>query len=100
MNYIQLKGGLIKSYWFDDEFYNKNKKIVDELSNIFDEIYKNDCCVFGATETNKNNIELKNKIVNILKIFFDLGIQIENGFTDEDYLNFKEIEDYILNYGG
>ena len=35
MNYIQLKGGLIKSYWFDDEFYNKNKKIVDELSNIF-----------------------------------------------------------------
>ena len=98
MNYIILKGGLIKAYWFDDEFYNENKDLVDKFSNIFDEIYRKDCCVFGATITNKNNTKLKKKICKILKVFFDMGIQIENGFTDEDYLNFKDIEDYILNY--
>ena len=46
--FIVLKSGILKSYWFSNEFIKDNKMLFDELCNIWDEFYSNDCCVFGA----------------------------------------------------
>lgn len=37
---IALKGGLLKSYYFSDEFINDNKNLFNDFCNIWDEIYK------------------------------------------------------------
>ncbi len=99
-NYIIIKGGILKAYNFNDDFMAKYTKEVEEFEKIWDEIYSFDCCVFGASERNKDNKELKNKIVNILEKMYNLDVIIENGFTDEKYNDFESIKDYILNYGG
>lgn len=96
--YIELKGGIIKSYYLNDEFVNDNEKLIDELSTLFDEIYSNDCCVYGASNRHKSNKDLKNKICKIIKPFYDLKITIVNGWDDKVYKNFEDIENYILNY--
>ena len=99
MNYIIIKSGILKAYSFSDEFIKKNKKLVEKFADLFDELYSGNCCVWGAYEKNKNNDDIKKRICDILEIFFDKGVPIQNGFTDEYYNNFKDIKDYIINYG-
>lgn len=96
--YIELKGGIIKSYYLNDEFVKNNEKLIDELSTLFDEIYSNDCCVYGASDRHKGNKELKKRICELLQTFFDRNIKIFNGWNNKVYKNFQDIEDYILNY--
>ena len=96
---ICLKGGLIKSYWFNDNFIEEHEEIFNELGIIFDEIYKNDCCVYGASETNKDNINLKIKLCDILDKFFDLKIEIMNGWDNKIYKSKESYRKYILTYG-
>ena len=99
MNYIIIKSGILKAYDFTDDFIKNNKSVFDEFLNIWDNLYNNNCCVWGAYETHKDNKELKNKIVNTLEKMYNLGVTIENGFTDEVYNNFDDIKNYILDYG-
>lgn len=99
MNYIIIKGGILKAYDFSEEFINKNQELFNQFVNVWDELYSGNCCVWGAADANKDNKNIKNKIVVILEKMFNLGIRIENGFTDEIYNNFEDIKDYILNYG-
>lgn len=82
---IVLKGGILKSYQFSDEFVENNKELVIEFANIWDEFYNNDCCVFGASNTHKDNYDLKIKLCNILDKMFDLNIEIMNGWDDKTY---------------
>ena len=96
---IGLKGGIIKGYNFETFFIESNKKLVNDFADLFDEIYKNDCCVYGASETHKNNDILKNKICNMLDIMFDKNVDIYNDFDNKHYTNKKEYHKYILNYG-
>ena len=51
------------------------------------------------TSLPKDN-ELKARLIDLLKKFYDLGVVFQNNFTDEYYNNFDLIKDYILNYGG
>ena len=99
-NFVILKWGRLKAYNFSDKFYNKNKEIVEEFVNVWDEIYKNHCSATGGSEEVQKNKELKNKMLNVLEKLFNLGVPIENGWDDTYYNNFNEIKDYILNYGG
>ena len=99
MNYIIIKGGILKAYEFSDEFIEKNKDLVEKFADLFDELYTGNCCVYGASETHKNNDDIKKRICDMLEIFYDMGIPIQNGFTDEYYNYFSEIKDYIMNYG-
>lgn len=97
--YIILKGGILKSYYFSEDFLKNNKNLFEQLENIWDELYKNDCCVYGATESNKNNDALKIKLCDILDQFYDLNIEISNGWDNKIYKNKNDYRNYILNYG-
>lgn len=98
-NYIIIKSGILKAYEFNENFIENNNELFNQFVNVWDELYNNNCCVWGAYETHKDNKEIKQKIVDVLEKMYNLGIQIENGFTDEVYNNFEDIKDYILNYG-
>ncbi len=98
-NYVILKWGSLKSYYFTEDFFNKNKKVVEELNKIFDEIYENSCSAIGGSENLQSKYDLKLKFIGILKQLYDLGVPFSNGYTDEYYNSFDEIKDYILNYG-
>lgn len=96
---IVLKGGILKSYNFSDNFIKKNEKIFNDIGNIWDEIYSLDYCVYGANERHKENKELKEKICDILDILFDLNIKICNGCDNKIYKNKNSYRQYILEYG-
>ena len=96
---IVLKGGILKSYNFSDEFIKTNNELFNEFCSIWDELYEHDCCVYGASEHNKNNNNIKNKLCNILDKMFDLNIKIMNGWDDITYKNKQDYKNYILNYG-
>lgn len=98
-NFVILKWGSLKAYNFGTNFYNKHKKIVDELEKIWDEIYENNYGAIGGSDKLQNKQDLKIKLINTLEQIYNLGVPFQNGFTDEHYNNFKEIKDYILNYG-
>ena len=78
---------------------SKNTLLVKEFENIWDEIYNTRCNTMSGSEYLHQNKELKVKLVGILEKFYDLGVPFQNGFTDEYYNNFQDINDYILNYG-
>ncbi len=96
---IVLKGGLLKSYNFSEKFIKNNEQLFNDFCNIWDEIYKFDCCVFGATERNKNNNNLKIRLCDILDKMYDLNIEIFNGWDDTAYTNKEDYRNYILTYG-
>lgn len=96
--YIALKGGLLKSYNFSEEFINKNEQLFNELENIWDEIYSFDCCIFGAIKTNKNNDDLKMRLCNTLDKMYDLNIEIYNDWDNKTYKNKNDYRKYILEY--
>ena len=98
-NYIILKWGSLKSYNFTEEFYNKNKEAVQELEKIWNEIYENSCCAMGGSKNLQSKKDLKLKLIDVLEPLYDLGVPFQNGWSDEYYNNFEEINDYILNYG-
>ena len=98
-NYVILKWGSLKAYNFEEDFFNKNKEVVEEFNKIWEEIYGTCCSATGGSKYLQSKNNLKLKLVSILEQLFDLGVQFENGFTDEYYNNFEEIKDYILNYG-
>lgn len=60
---------------------------------------KNDCCVFGATRSNKNNDELKHRLCDILDKLYDLNIEIMNDWDNKTYKNKNDYREYILTYG-
>ena len=98
-NYIILKWGSLKAYYFTKEFVKENVEIVKEFNNIWDEVYNN---CYSATSGSKNlqsKEELKQRLVNVLEKCFELGVVFQNGWSDEYYNNFNEIKDYIMNYG-
>lgn len=98
-NYIGLKFGIIKNWNFNKEFYDKNKKEVEQLNKFYDNLYEQCHDVFTASEKTKRENDLKNKICDILDIFFDLGCEIYNCFENKAYKNKQSYRKYILNYG-
>lgn len=98
-NYIILKWGSLKAYNFTDKFVKENEEIVKEFDNIWDEIYNNCCSETSGSKNLQSKEELKQRLVNVLEKYFELGVVFQNGFTDEYYNNFNEIKDYIMNYG-
>ena len=99
-NYVILKWGTLKAYHFEDSFVEKNKKVVEDFADIWDEIYNNCCTATGGSEYTHSHKDLKVKLVDTLEELYKLGVPFENGFTDEYYNNFEDIKDYIMNYGG
>lgn len=98
MNNIYLKWGSLKGWWFTDQFVEENKKIVEELSAIWDEIYNNNNGAIVGSEKVQKDDNLKQKLINILEKFYNVGVAFQNNFTDEYYNSFDEIKDYLLNY--
>lgn len=98
-NYIILKWGSLKAYNFTEEFVKENEEIVKEFNNIWDEIYSNCCSATSGSKNLQSKEELKQRLVNVLEKCFELGVVFQNGWSDEYYNNFNEIEDYIMNYG-
>lgn len=98
-NYVILKWGSLKAYNFTDNFVEKHEDIIKEFVDIWDTIYNEKISAMSGSEYLQSNEELKIRLVNVLKKFFELGVVFQNGFTDEYYNTFKEIEDYILKYG-
>lgn len=95
---IVLKSGIIKGYNFSDKFIKENNILFEELENIWNEFYQNNCCVWGASNTHKHNDNLKFKLCNTLDKLFDLGVTIMNGWDDIIYKNKKDYRKYILEY--
>lgn len=98
-SYIALKGGILKSFYLSDNFIKNHKDLFIQLEKIWDKIYQNDCCVFGATQTHKNNDNLKIELCDILDKFFDLKVEISNNFDNKIYKKKEDFRNYILNYG-
>lgn len=98
MNLIILKWGSLKAYEFSDEFLEKHKNLVEELNNIWNSIYSNNSGAMSGSQYLQSNDELKNKLVDLLEYFYNLGVPFQNGWTDEYFNNYQEIRDYILNY--
>lgn len=98
-NYVILKWGTLKAYHFEDNFIEKNKDIVEKFANIWDEIYSQCCTATGGSEYTQEHKDLKQRLVDVLRELWGLEITFENGWSDEIYRSFEEIEDYILNYG-
>lgn len=99
MNYVLLKWGSLKGYNFEDDFIEKNKKVVEELADVWDKIYNNHCSAFGGSEEVQKSKELKLEIINVLQKLFDLGVPIQNNWDNTYYNNMEDIKNYILNYG-
>lgn len=97
--YVILKGGIIKGYWFSDEFYNEYKELVNKVNDVYDDFYYGVSCVFAASEKYKNEEQIKHKLLDVLKELFKLNVKIQNGFDNKRYKKFSDIEDYVLNYG-
>jgi hypothetical protein len=98
-NMVWLKWGSLKGYNFDDDFVEKNRKEVEELSNVWDKIYEKHCSATGGSDEVQNNYDLKIELINVLEKLFNLGVVFQNDWSDEYYNTFDEIKDYILNYG-
>lgn len=96
---IILKSGILKSYNFSDAFIEKNQNLFKQFETIWDEIYQNDCCVFGASNSHKNNDKLKQNLCDILDQMFDLNVEIMNGWDNKRYKSKEEYRHYILTYG-
>lgn len=94
--YIRLKYGILKSYYFTDEFIKENEQLIKELDEVWEDLYKQDICVFGAVETHKENKDIKERIFNIVEKFFNLNIEITNDFTEETYKTIEDIRKYLL----
>lgn len=97
-NYIILKWGSLKAYEFSDEFYDKNKEIIEELNGIWDTIYSDKIGAMSGSEYLQSREDLKLRLIEVLEKIYNLGVPFQNGFTDEYYNNFDEIRDYILEY--
>lgn len=97
-NYIMLKWGSLKAYHFTDEFMKKNKKIVEEFKNVWNRIYENHCSAMGGSEEIQKNENLKDEMLIVLEKIYNLGVSIQNDWTNEYYNCFDEVKNYILNY--
>lgn len=98
MGYIILKWGSLKAYNFEDSFVEKNKNLVKDFEDIWNNIYNECISATGGSKYLHSHKDLKLKLVDLLEKFYDLGIVFENGFTDEYYNNFEDIKNYILTY--
>lgn len=98
-NYIGLKFGNIKCWHFEENFCKDNKSLVDNLNNLYDEMYSGCLCVFHASEKNKGNIDIKTRLCDLLDKFFDLGVEIYNDFDNKRYKTKKSYRKYLLTYG-
>lgn len=98
-NTITLKGGILKGWYFEDDFYNANRAKVEELNAIFEELYSGVCSVYAAKEKNAENQDIKIRLCDMLDWFFDKKVSIRNGFDDITYKSKKAYRDYVLNYG-
>ena len=96
---IWLKWGSIMGFDFSEEFVNKNKGLVKDFNNLFNELYEEKYIGITGKQTEPGNSDLKEKIVKILKKMYDLGVIISNDFDMKNYSNFEDIEDYIMSYG-
>lgn len=97
-NCVWLKWGSLKGYHFEDDFIEKNKEIVEEFVNIWDEIYENCCSATSGSEVLQSNNVLKTKLLYILERLFNLGVVFQNDWDDTYYNSFNDIRDYIMNY--
>lgn len=98
-SYIGLKFGTIKCWNFDEFFCKDNKCLIDNLNDLYDEMYSGCASVFHSSEKNKNNKEIKNRLCDLLDKFFDCGVQIYNAFDDKTYRTKKSYRKYLLTYG-
>lgn len=98
-NIIYLKWGGLKGYNFDSKFMEKNKDIVEEFINIWNEIYENTCSATGGADKLQSNIDLKNRSIDILEKLYNLGVAIYNDWDDTYYNSFEDVKNYIINYG-
>lgn len=98
-NTITLKGGILKGWYFEDDFNNANREKVEELNAIFEELYSDVCSVYAAKEKNAENQDIKIRLCNMLDWFFDKKVSIRNGFDNTTYKSKKAYRDYILCYG-
>lgn len=97
--YVILKSGIIKGYWFSDNFYNEFKELVEKVNDVYDDYYYGVSCVFAASEKYKDETAIKNKLLDTLEELFKLNVEIKNGFDNKRYKKFTDIKDYVLNYG-
>lgn len=93
---ITLKFKMIKGYNFSEEFIKNNEELIEELDNFFDELYKNSTCVIGASYKHENNLDIKQRLFNILEKFFYKNIRIKNGYDEKTYTNINVLKNYIL----
>lgn len=98
-NYVILKWGSLKAYNFNGEFMKEHKELVNDLENIWNRIYENHCTAIGGSEEVQKDITLKQDMLNVLYKVYELGVPFQNGFDDTYYNSFKEIENYIMEYG-
>jgi len=98
MNYVILKFGSLKGYDFTDDFIEKNKEVVEEFSEVWDKIYEKHCSAIGGSLEVRKDLDLKNEMLNVLYKLYELGVAFQNGFTDEYFNSFKEIENYIMQF--
>lgn len=97
-NCVWLKWGSLKGYHFEDNFIEKNKEIVEEFVNIWDEICENCYSATRGSEVLQSNYVLKTKLLYILERLFNLGVVFQNDWDDTYYNSFNDIRDYIMNY--
>jgi hypothetical protein len=96
---ICLKGGLIKSYQFTDEFYNSNLPICEEFGALYDKMFSGVCSMYSASQKHKDKLLIKLELCEILDRFFDMGVRIWNGFDNKTYKSKIAYHRYIIDYG-
>ena len=97
-DYVSLKFGLVKS-WSLTNTYEKHKELVEEFDGLYNQMFMGCHSMYGASNKNKDNAEIKLKLCDMLDKFFDLGITINNNFDNKNYKSKKSYREYILNYG-
>lgn len=96
---IYLKWGTIKRYDLRGEFYNTNRKLCEEFSNLYDELFEGCCDLSRGSQRIQSNKLLQTKLCDMLDKFFDLGVTIINDWDGEIYNSKESYRDYIMNYG-
>lgn len=94
-NYIGLKWNGLKSYNFNNDFMDKNKKECERFINLWDEYFECSASCWGAEKHNENKNDLKVKICDSVIELFNLGVSVQNQWDDTFFNNENDIRKYL-----
>jgi hypothetical protein len=97
-SYVILKSGLIKSYYFSDDFIKENESLYAEFVKLWETLFDGVCDMWSCRDKNKDNAKIKELLCDLLDKLFDKSVKIENGSDNKRYNSKKMYRKYITDY--